>query len=62
MENTKVGLGDILRAAMKDKGIGIRRLESLSGVNRRIIQRALKGDQDLRAGTLEKIVAGLDRA
>lgn len=62
MENTNVSLGEILRAAMDDKGLGIRRLESLSGVNRRTIQRVLKDKVDVRANALKMIIEALDRA
>lgn len=46
---------------MADKGIGIRRLESMSGIDRRTIQRILAGKTDPRVGVLERLCEALDR-
>lgn len=56
----RVTFGDILKAAMEDKGIGVRGLASASGLDRRIIQRALNGTVEPRVGVLEKIVEALE--
>lgn len=53
-------LATILREVMADKGIGIRRLESLSGIDRRTIQRILAGKTDPRVGVLERLCEALD--
>lgn len=57
-----VTFGDILRAAMEDKDMGVRQLASMTGLDRRIIQRALNGREEPRVGVLEKIVAALEAA
>lgn len=61
MQPQTVTFGDILKAAMEDKGIGVRGLASASGLDRRIIQRALNGTVEPRAGVLEKIVEALEK-
>lgn len=52
-------LSTILRETMSDKGVGIRRLESLSGIDRRTIQRILGGKTDPRVGVLARLYNAL---
>lgn len=57
-----VTFGDILKAAMEDKDMGVRQLASMTGLDRRIIQRALNGRVEPRVGVLQKIVDALEAA
>lgn len=60
----KVSLGDILKAAMEDKGLGTRELAYRIGGNcrRQYLQSILKGRIEPTVNMLEKICAALDAA